>query len=151
MKNAFGLVNRLKGLTIDALCSIVSFDVVSLFTNIPLDLLDDIIEARWNEIQLHTNIPKMEFLQLLNFVTRDCNQFVYNNEVYKQINGLPIGSPLSPILADMVMEYILDQALDKLKYIKYVDDLLLIVPTTLLQDTLNVSNSIQDPSEVKKL
>lgn len=71
--------------------------------------------ARWNEIHQHTTIPKLEFMTLLSFAVRDC-QFVYNHEVYKQMNGLPMALPLSPILADIVMEYILDQAIAKLNY-----------------------------------
>lgn len=52
---------------------------------------------------------------IVEFWLRDC-QFVYNHEVYKQMNGLPMALPLSPILADIVMEYILDQAIAKLNY-----------------------------------
>lgn len=56
-------------------------------------------------------------------------------------------SPLSPILSDIVMEYILDQAISKLNYnlevcIKYVDDLFLIIPAHLIDYTLAVFNSI---------
>lgn len=131
----------------DNISRCVSFDVKALFTNVPLDTLETILKDRWNEIQAHTSLPKDEFFQLLNFTLRDCNQFIYNDTIYKQTDGIPMGSPLSPILSDIVMEYILDQAISKLNYkldvcIKYVDDLFLIIPKHLIDYTLAVFNSI---------
>lgn len=147
IKNAFEFVERVSKLKLNHNELCVSFDVVSLFTNVPLDLIEQILKDRWNEIQLYTSIPETEFFQMLNFVLRDCNQFIYNNTIYKQLDGVPMGLPLSPILADIVMEYILDMALSKLNYhltecIKYVDDLFLIIPKHLIHHTLAMFNSI---------
>lgn len=63
--------------------------------------------------------------------------------MYKQIDGLPMGLPLSPILADLVMEYVLDQAIAKLSFElkEYVDDLFLIIPSTLIEYARDIFNS----------
>lgn len=58
-----------------------------------------------------------------------------------------MGLPISPILADIVMEYVLDKALDSLHYKvkvckKYVDDLFLIVPRDMLNVTLEKFNAV---------
>ena len=72
-----------------------------------------------------TSIPKEEFFEILNFILYDCNQFTYDGKIYKQLKGTPMGLPLSPI--------VLDTAIAKLGvtpkvFIKYVDDLLSIIP-----------------------
>lgn len=147
VKNASHFVNEVRSTRLDTEDRCVSFDVTSLFTNVPLDLLEQILSDRWDEICVHTDIPKNEFFQLLNFIIRDCNQFSYKDTMYKQLEGVPMGLPLSPILADIVMEYILDKAMDSLNFelkscAKYVDDLFLIIPKHRIQETLNIFNSI---------
>lgn len=147
VRNATSFIDRILNTKLSLVCKMVSFDVVSLFTNIPLDLVEMIIENRWNEIEQFTTIPRPQFMQLLNFATRDCNQFTYKNTMYKQIDGLPMGLPLSPILADLVMEYVLDQAISMLNYqlkecVKYVDDLFLIIPSSMIEYTRDIFNSI---------
>lgn len=70
-----------------------------------------------------------------------------------------MGLPLSPILADILMEYFIDTAIFKLGYdlkafIKYVDDMLLIVNKKFLlhmEDVLNsVHSKIQYNRDVEK-
>lgn len=58
-----------------------------------------------------------------------------------------MGLPISPILADIVMEYVMDKALARLNYEvkackKYVDDLFLIVPRHMIREMLDKFNSI---------
>lgn len=48
--------------------SLVSFDVVSHFTNIPLNFVITIVEDNWFLIDPYTKIPKKEFVTLLNRV-----------------------------------------------------------------------------------
>ena len=57
-----------------------------------------------------------------------------------------MGSPASPIIADIVMEELLDATMGKMMtkpkiLIKYVDDLFCIVKKTEIDNTLNVLNS----------
>ena len=57
-----------------------------------------------------------------------------------------MGSPLSPVLADLVMETLLDTVIKRLDFCivvikKYVDDLLLIIPVGQIQTALSVFNS----------
>jgi hypothetical protein len=55
----------------------------------------------------------------------------YGNQVYKQKRGLPMGSPLSPVLANLYMAWleenvIFDEAFNEIIYVRYLDDVLLI-------------------------
>lgn len=125
---------------------LVSFDVTSLFTNIPVQLVTDSISRRWNSIQQHTNITKDMFLQLLTFIFQS-TYFTYDNRFFKQIFGTPMGSVVSPIIAQYVMDDFLDVCLPRLPFKmpfikKYVDDIICAVPENEVDSTLQVFNSI---------
>ena len=125
---------------------IISLDVVSLFTNIPIDLVNNSIENRWDDIKNHSDIPKEQFLKLTDFVF-DSTYFSYDNKFYKQITGTPMGAIISPILAQYVMDDFLDQCISKLSFEmpfckKYVDDIICSVPKTAIQEVLTVFNSL---------
>jgi len=72
--------------------------------------------------------------------------FSFNHINYKQIFGTPMGSPLSPIISDIVMQDLETQALQILRfeipiYYRYVDDILLAAPHSHFKDILQTFNS----------
>jgi len=79
----------------------ISFDVDSLYTNVPvyeaIDITLDMLFKRSSPPLIPFNISQ---LKLLEFAV--CNvpfQFLHKN--YVQCNGIAMGSPLGPILADI--------------------------------------------------
>lgn len=80
-----------------------TLDVVSLFTNIPKDLVINAINKKWTIIKKFTTLPKVEFTKGLLLVLDNCT-FQYNGVFYKQTFGAPMGSPSSPIFADLILE-----------------------------------------------
>lgn len=127
---------------------LISLDVVSLFTNIPLQLVVTSIRNHWTDIQPHCSFDLETFLELLTF-TFNSTYFSYNNSYYKQIKGTPMGSQLSPIISQYVMDDILDAAIAKLPFQipfckKYVDDIICSTPSGKEIETLNIFNSIQE-------
>jgi len=127
---------------------LISLDVVSLFTNVPTNLIGNSIVKRWDHISRITKIPIEEFMLAVSLII-DSTYFTFNNQYYKQIFGTPMGSPLSPILADMVLQDIEDTALNLLPvslpfYVRYVDDILLAAPLDSLDTILNTFNSFHD-------
>ncbi|XP_067627468.1 uncharacterized protein [Eurosta solidaginis] len=124
----------------------ISFDAVSLFPSIPTNLALDIIRNKWTTIEKYTKIPKKMFIEILKFCIKDNRYFKYNETTYTQLKGLPMGSPTSPIIADIVMEELLDNAMNKLArkprlLTKYVDDLLAIINENVVQNILDALNS----------
>jgi len=113
VENSFELVNKLNDVRLEEDHKLISLDVVSLFTNIPIDLALDGVSRRWNFIRGHTNLPESEFLYGVRFVL-DSSFFVFNNTFYRQSFGTPMGSPLSPIIADIVMQDLENRALNTL-------------------------------------
>ncbi|XP_050509003.1 uncharacterized protein LOC126886191 [Diabrotica virgifera virgifera] len=123
---------------------IVSFDVVSLFTNLPLPVVLSSLHNHWNQIQPHCPFGWETFVELLKLVF-DTNYFVYNDKFYLQIFGTPMGSSISPLLVGFVLDDLILDRLSLLDYNipfvkRYVDDLILAVPTDQILNTLSVFN-----------
>ena len=127
----------------------VSFDVVSLFTAIPVKKACSYIRDKLNEcITLHsrTNLTTDDIISLLEFVFSN-NYFVYNDCIYKQIHGCARGSPVSPVVANLCMEVIEDLALSistvppKI-WKRYVDDSFVIIKKDSVSAFHDILNSI---------
>jgi len=142
--NSFELYNSLSGKIVQDSDILISLDVTSLFTNVPLDLAMDSISERWSYIQRNTKISKNEFLIAIKFVLSS-TYFTFNNIIYKQTYGTPMGSPLSPVIADIVMQDLETSCLNRINckltfYFRYVDDIVMAAPsekTDLIFKTFN--------------
>ena len=81
----------------------VSLDVDSLFTNIPLEEAIDIyVDNLYNDNASFPNIPKHDFHNLFNIATKE-TFFVFNSKYYKQVDGVAMWSPLGPVLTNIFM------------------------------------------------
>ena len=83
---------------------LVSFDVKSLFTNVPIQGAIEAVERALDanpDTQLRG--PKRDFIRRVRLCV-EFGAFEFEGMKYKQINGLAMGSPLSPILACLFME-----------------------------------------------
>ena len=110
-----------------------SFDVKSLFTNIPLDETIDICTNNlYNCAQKPECIPKADFKTLLQTAVKDM-LFVFDSVFYKQVDGVSMGSPLGPTMANAFLCYHKQIWLDEcpldfkpVLYRRYVDDVFLL-------------------------
>ena len=75
-------------------------DVDSLFTNIPLEeTIDNIINGLFLTTDKIHNFEREELKQLFTFVAYE-SFFIFDVEYYSQIDGVALGSPLGPTLAN---------------------------------------------------
>lgn len=147
IKNSYDLIEKLNQTTITNEEVIVSFDVVSMYERIPPVLVYQSIEKRWHLINKKTTIDKTAFINLIKFCIEENSYFQFNNKFYSQRTGLAIGGCASTILADFVLTDILAEAMSELGYdpvliVKYVDDILMIIPKEEFQNTFTIFNSI---------
>lgn len=147
VSNSFELKLEIENLRIHKEDLIASLDVVAMYENIPISLVFTAIFRRWTKISEITPIPKGLFMRIVRFCIKDCNYTQFNQNFYKARNGLTIGGCASPILADMVLSDIIDEAIKELDYDpimlkKYVDDILIICPREEFENTITIFNSI---------
>ena len=82
-----------------------SFDINSLFTHVPLDETIDIITNRaFTNATLFHGFSVTDFKQLLSFSVKD-SHFLFNNTLYKQTEGIGMGSPLGPFFANIFLDH----------------------------------------------
>ena len=111
----------------------ISFDVTSLFTNVPLKRVVNITLKRiYDDKVIPMTLQKLTMKKLL---LDACTKtvFSFNSKFNKQIDVVSIGSALGPVLANIIMtelesivKELVDKSLVKLS-MRYVDDTLLLV------------------------
>ena len=106
---------------------LVSFDVKSLFTSIPLELALYRTEAAINNSPFLLPLPNNDIMDLLNLCLTSI-YFQYNDKHYKQLHGTAMGSPVSIVVAEIVMQSIEEQSLTTYEqtvslWLRYVDDI----------------------------
>ena len=110
----------------------VSFDVVGLFTNVPLKhTIKNIITRIYDKGEIKTDRPREDMTLLLEMCTKNVH-FTFNNQTYQQIDGVAMGSPLGPVIAGIFMveleTNIVPKMSDNVKIWKrYVDDTFCVI------------------------
>ena len=77
-----------------------SFDVASLFTNVSLNetlLVNKAFASDWLNQTLRLNLQKDELDRLLDIAT-SYQLFQFNGQVYEQVDGVAMGSPVDPLI-----------------------------------------------------
>ncbi|MEL7308586.1 MAG: reverse transcriptase domain-containing protein [Pseudomonadota bacterium] len=110
----------------------VSFDVKSLFTNVPIRETIDIIQKLVSEHNICLPLT-MDVLRELILLCTEHVQFSFDGRFYFQEDGIGMGSPLGPILSNIFLGYFENYFLKDLicdltiRYYRFVDDTFVIV------------------------
>lgn len=148
IKDSFSFKEKLNYIGLGSRDILVSFDAVSLFTNINLDKAYDIILDKWPLIEGITVLNKEQFFELLRLIF-DNAYFVYGDKVFEQKRGVAMGSSLGPIIANLYMDHLLTNYTNLFPYsvpflYKFVDDIITAMPRDQVVPTLNIMNSLDD-------
>ena len=84
----------------------IYFDVVSLFTNVPIDDAYCVALRRLEkdpELPDRTSLSPAKIVSLLEFVLRS-TYFLYVGVYYEQTDGEAMGSPVSAVIANLYLE-----------------------------------------------
>ena len=110
---------------------LASFDITSLFTNIPLDETIRIISEYNKKDKLTKKIKNNLLIDMLSVASKDC-VFQFNEKFFLQKDGVAMGSPLGPTMANIFMCNFENKHLQNCNfdfkpvfYKRYVDDILL--------------------------
>ncbi|XP_067135021.1 uncharacterized protein [Centruroides vittatus] len=111
------------------ICTFYKMDVISLYPSVPT--FEAVMLA--NTMLLKKGLTVQQVLDIreaLIFVTEN-NYFRFNQKIYLQKQGVPMGSPLSAVLAELVMRDVEQKTFNAplticypLLYLRYVDDIL---------------------------
>ena len=123
---------------------LLSFDVVSLFISIPVDLAIQVATEVLSDdetLQDRSTIPVDRLL----FVN---NKFQVQQHLLPAIFGTAMGSPVSAVMANLVMEYLEKRALSTsivqpCFWKRYVDDVCAAVNSSLVQTLQHHLNNIE--------
>ena len=116
------------------------------------DLILKILKKNFQKIKnkISKKLDWKTFEEVINFCIKDFTFFSSLNKKFYQKEGCPMGSSLSPILADIVLSELLDYVVKEMKkktgytpkfIAKYVDDLLVIIKSNLVYVFLRLLNS----------
>ena len=105
--DTFQFVNEVQNVEINRSDILVSYDVTSLFTNVLLDetiqiLADKAFNDGWFNKTHELNLSRDQLIELLNAATKN-QLFQFNGNLYEQTDGVAMGSPPRPLLANVFM------------------------------------------------
>ncbi|UYV69387.1 ACSF2 [Cordylochernes scorpioides] len=135
--------------SINSLCPVpntvmVSYDVVAMYLSLPHQLIIRHLTSFLQDNQVDHRTA--EAIVALSSLCLDFTTFTFNNQLFKQIRGSPMGSPLSSPLAEIVMANIDHWVQQQIApgihmWRRYIDDIFCICDTGQEINILNSLNS----------
>ena len=135
-KDSFSVAKLLNKTVMPNNITMSSFDIVSLYTNIPLDeaintVANALFPQNTNKEYRVAGFTKDLFIKALELCTKDA-VFIFDGCLYMQIDGIAMGNPISASLCNAFLaikeqEWLnaCHHAYKPLLYLRYVDDTLL--------------------------
>ena len=106
VQNTMDFVEQVKNIKLQPHECIVSYDVKALFTSVPIKPAINIIKQLLEddkELQQRTTMTVQNIICLLEFCLNNTS-FIFQGRYLEQTEGAAMGSPLSPIIANIYME-----------------------------------------------
>ena len=127
-----------------------SLDITSLYTNTLIETCLNLLVTHKTKIKFTSPLPINTLINICKYIT-NMTYFKFNNKFYKQKYGLPMGNPLSGVLACLFLEF-LESGFFKYKlpsnttYFKYIDDILIFLPQNIKIEEVAEKQSNVEPS-----
>jgi hypothetical protein len=131
--DAFDFADEIRNLSVNEDDILVSYDVTALFTNVPLDETINILVNKAFTDDWFNKTYGLKGTTSLEIATTN-QLFQFDGQLYEQTDGVAMGSPLGPLLANVFMchleEKLTRDGLMPHLYRRYVDDTLARMPNT---------------------
>ncbi len=155
MKNSADFVSKLSGLIANTTTTMLSYDVCSLFTMVPVqEACDMAVDLIRNDSKPRFDLSPEIWVQMFKFSTRFCN-FQFLDKNYDMVDGLAMGNPLAAPLANLFMIHIEQHAIElalssnppvnEVSWYRYVDDCfcrILDCSSAIADNFLDILNSV---------
>ena len=146
----YEFVEQPKYLTINHDECMVSFDVISLFTKIPVDVAKTVVleQLKKNDtLNDRSDLTLTDIMTALNLCL-DNTYLYFRGKFYRQIFGVAMGLPVSVIIANLVMKNVEEEAMSTFlnppKFSRrYADDTFVIIKKTEVDEFHNHNNNIE--------
>ena len=122
LKDSFDFVNRVSKISLTPNQAMCSFDVNSLFTQIPvLETIELILDRAFAMGRtLYCGFDRATLKELLIICTQE-SHFLFQGNYYDQVDGVAMGSPLGPLFANIFMDHFESIHMEKLKELGVLD------------------------------
>ena len=137
------VADKLSDISLPDNTEMVSFDVVSLYTNVPVDEAIQVCSnLLYDGNYKKPPIDKRTFIELLTICSKNVIMLT-SDGYYRQIDGLAMGSPPAPMLANGWLSTFDDIIKGNASlYTRYMDDILRDIEEGLIAQKLNEINSL---------
>nr|VZI05823.1 unnamed protein product [Spirometra erinaceieuropaei] len=132
VSSAYQFFERIKHLRLELDESLISFDVVSLFTSIPqqlaIDFVHRLLAERYEEKDKRLKSENLP--ELLRYCPK--TYFTFGGQMYEQIKSTLMGSPISGLIAEVVLQRVENLVFSKYQpkfWTRYVDDTFVVGKT----------------------
>jgi hypothetical protein len=150
VKNSYEFVDFLKRSSFRPNDIMVSFDVISLFTKIPISLAIEVVKEMLDaddSLKDRTLLSCDDILDLLEFCLHS-TYFMFGGKMFSQTFGCAMGSPISTIVANLVMENLENRIFsqnvaDVLFWKRFVDDSWVVIKDSDVQKFFNFINQLE--------
>ena len=106
IQDSFSFVNAIRSSNLQPASTFMcSFDISSLFTNVPLaETIQICADSLYNFLPTPPTFPRNVFVELMELATCSVD-FSFINIMHRQIDGVAMGSPLGPCLANIFVGF----------------------------------------------
>ena len=106
LRNTQHIIKKIQQFKLQPGQVISSYDVTALFTSVPVDPAINMVQQRLTQdptLSQRTQMSIPQIVTLLEFCLKN-TYFLFQDKYYEQVNGVAMGSPISPLIANLFME-----------------------------------------------
>ena len=146
IQNTCDFIQEVKGIQLQPTECIALYNDSALFTSVPIDPAISIIRRKLKldqELNLRTTMQVEQIISLLEFCLKT-TYLHFQGRFCEQLQGTAMGSPISPIVANLYMEAFAIKAINTIElppriWKRYVDDTLVVIKSAKKENSWSTS------------